>query len=313
MPFSVFELLKKPSVAAVLAILPVSLLIGLGSVRPGGQALGAIRHGIGSGAVHFNDSIRLEKLARPFVAGTKYEGQINVTKPPLPGFLNLYSVDPSLLGLPQLACNCAYVGDEIVACDRAFLDTFSSAINFGVRDEQLSDTFSQLDHTFESWLGAWIVGHEIGHAVLHAGIIGARPAMASRELAARLENEADRFFAERVPSEHSQRASFAITTFAFQMFSATYVPGEGSDSGSVVRGTAHQVHQPWLIRALDVARVISEISSGAGSGEDFFGRLRSKVRLEVDGIDVGTFCDRSSLRSRVDAAMERRKNRVFSR
>lgn len=314
MSLSVVELLNKPAVAVLLAILPVGFLIGLGSLRAGGAASGAIRHGIGGGAVDLSDGVRLESLARSFVAGTKYEGRLNVSKPPMAGFLNLYSVDPKRLGLPQLACNCAYVGDEIVACDRAFLDTFVSAINFGDRDAQLADTLRQVDRTFETWLGAWVVGHEIGHAVMHAGVIGLRPATASREVAARLEGEADRFFAERVPPEHAQRASFAITTFAFQMFSVSYVLGaQGDSGGSVVRGNQAQVHQPWLVRALEVARVISERQSGPGSGEDFYGGLRRKVRVDPDGVDIGTFCDRSSLRARVDAAMERRKSEQLRR
>lgn len=295
--------------AVILAILPVSLLIGLGSLRPGGAAAGAIRHGIGGGAVHLDDGVRLQSLARSFVIGTKYEARLNVSKPPMHGYLNLYSVEPKRLGLPQLACNCAYIGDEIVACDRAFLDTFASAINFGDMDERLVNTFGQVDKTFETWLGAWIVGHEIGHAVMHAKVIGLRPATANRKSAARLEREADRFFAERVPPEQLQRASFAMTTFAFQTLSATYVQRLGGNSGvSIVRGTRQEVHQPWLVRALDVAQVISERKSGAGSSEDFFGGLRQNVRVEPDGVDIGTFCDRGSLRARADAAMERRKN-----
>jgi hypothetical protein len=306
MPLSVAS--SRPVVAVALAAVPVLLMLGVAAMRPGGAATGAVRHGIGGGSVYLNEGGQLKVLATPFVIGTAYAGKLNVSEPPKPGYLNLYSVDPHRIGLPQLACNCAYVGDEIVACDRAFLGTFRSAINFQSQDPGLAKTLKQVDETFETWLGMWIVGHEVGHAVLHAKQIGIRPATASRGEAARLEREADRFFAERVPREQARRATFALNNFVFQIVSATYVTGPaGNDGRAVVRGDERQVHQPWVVRALDVARVVSETSAPVGSSNDFYDTLRQRIKVDAQGTDIGTFCDRGSLRARADAAMERRK------
>jgi hypothetical protein len=259
------------------------------------------------GKIDFALSERLQQVARPFVAHTRFEGKINTTRPPVSGALNIVVADVGAIGLAQLKCNCAYVGADTIVCDKIFLTTFSKAIHFNNSSPELSATLAQVDEVFERWLASWIIGHEIGHALLHdsrKSFLGTRRSAEDKQ---RMEREADVYFASRIPESDSRRATFALTNFALLMFSTSYRISGSSHSGlALVQPGADSIHPPWLIRTLLVAKTMSESTEGVSASDRFYGSLLQKVRIAPNGIDLGTFCDTGSLRAKADAAMKAR-------
>jgi hypothetical protein len=124
---------------------------------------------------------------------------------------------------------------------------------------------------------------------------------AGRHVTSQQEDEADAFFASHVPVSERKRATFVLTDFAFQAISLTYVPAPSDAGRAVIKPSVDSIHAPWLLRALKVARTVSELDQGSGSGEDFYGMLAQKVRVDKAGRDVGSFCSAENLRTQAAA------------
>ena len=194
-------------------------------------------------------------LAR-FVAGTRFQEKINITVAPRAGHLNFYVAKGILPGkLAGLKCNCAYVGFDIVICDQAFLETFASSVNF-TRDsiygesaseiwDEEGNLFAKINQTTSATLLSWIIGHEIGHAVLHEPATAGRRIIMTREK----ENAADSFFLEKAEissnANASQNISWALNQVIFQTISITYRDGKAR-----IAPSSDGIHDPWIVRAI---------------------------------------------------------------
>lgn len=290
------------TLASLLVLAPVIALVAAAWLANSDSIHTRVIAAVRTGKVHVEYADRLMDLATPFVKETRYEGKLNTTAAPKAGNLNLYVVDAKAAALPALMCNCGYVGDAIILCDKAFLDSFSTSIDYNVKDEGVADLLRKVDTIHNRWLASWLVGHEIGHAVLHdkQGEFSSQLA-AGRRVTAQQEDEADAFFAGHVPPDERKRATFVLTNFAFQAFSLTYVSAPPDTGMAVIKPSADSIHAPWLLRALMVARTVAELDQGPGSGEQFYGTLAHKIRIDRTGRDVGTFCSAESLREQAAA------------
>ena len=232
------------------------------------------------------------------VRGTRFEGHVNTSTPLKRDALNILALPAAQAGLPELECNCAYLGSQLIVCDSQFLRSFANSINYDVADPALKEILDKVQVDQRKWLTSWLIGHEIGHAVLHdrEGRFGARLSN-RRGVTETLEHEADAFFAERVPTGDRDRATFVLNNFAFSAISLTYeVPASGSGA-SVIAPSRDGIHPPWLLRAISVARTISELKAGTEKSSDFYESILSHIKVDARGADVGTLCSAQNLRS----------------
>lgn len=260
---------------------------------------------------------RLKDSIVPFTRGTRFDGKLNTDGPPREGYLNLYVTRSAPVGrLAPVKCNCAFVGESSIVCDRAFLETFAGAVSFtreGVygRDADAIWTdnkavFEQVNRRIAEVLKAWILGHEIGHAVLHAESNFGRRRPFSREQ----EAEADRFFIERAVAGAGERQIqdlyFGLTQIVFAVMGiAMNLPAEDQNGPrqAVIAPSMDGIHEPWLVRALKLGGEIGEIQ---GKSDDFYSGLASKVVERKGGLDVGTFCAFQNLREIQSRLQEQR-------
>lgn len=260
---------------------------------------------------------RLKETIAPFVQGSRFEGKVNTEAAPRDGFLNLYVARSAPEGrLASIRCNCAYVGSSTIICDKAFLDTFSKVVNFtrqGVYGKdadalwaQSKAIFDQVNKRIADVLVAWILGHEIGHAILHgeSNFGRRRPFTRAQEL------EADRFFIEKslvgADARQVQNLSFGLSQIIFAVIGiAMNIPGADQETPrkAIIAPSLDGIHPPWLVRALLLGQEISELQHAQ---DGFYSSLSGNVVELKGGVDVGTFCATENLREVQSRLQEQR-------
>jgi hypothetical protein len=266
----------------------------------------------------------IERESAPFVRGTPYEGHINARQVPIPNNLNIYvlKADP-LRRFQVVRCNCAYVGHRIIVCDKRFLDTFAASLRYSQAQADSIPVLTRVNETFARVLFSWILGHEIGHAVLHDAdgqfIISAR--QGSTSLWQRREREADEFAAAKMTPTEIHQSTFTLINMVFQVYHRAYVkqhPTEGqvkrdwskpleriyllfaassSSPPNLVRiQPVDGIHDPWVFRALRMASVLENRDVARTGNSSFLPQLASNFVVARDGFDVGDFCNGLPLR-----------------
>ena len=242
----------------------------------------------------------------PFLGGTKFEDRLNITDPPKEGFLNFYFAATQLPGrLSVIKCNCAFIGMETIICDSEFIRSFQRSINYtrgsfygpdtGKIWEEEKSIFDQASARIGKVLLMWLIGHEIGHAVLHDTLnFERRRAMTEEE-----ELQADKFFIERafLHADKQQRQDIegAINQLIFSIFSIAFRPKPGGGT-AVIAPSVDNVHPPWAIRALKLGEHMTRLDSDAPKDNQFYSSLAGHFDIEPGGTDIGSFCTATNLR-----------------
>jgi hypothetical protein len=242
----------------------------------------------------------------PFIAGTKFEGKLNMGEPPKDGSLNVYFATGQLPGrLSAIKCNCAYIGFGTVICDHQFLSSFEASVNFtrgsfygpdaGRIWEEENGVFAQASERIAKVLVMWLIGHEIGHAVLHDDINFER----RRAMTESQELQADGFFIEKAFAHADKRQRqdiyWGINQFIFSIYTMTFhaKPGNGF---AVVTPSVDDVHPPWVIRALKLGERMTSLDPDSPRGNDFYESLSRHIEVRPGGTDIGSFCAAANLR-----------------
>ena len=256
-----------------------------------------------------NVAVQYLPIITPFLAGTPFAGKLNTSGPPQEGFLNVYFAKAKLPGrLSSIKCNCAYIGFSTVICDDQFIASFRSAVNFSRASfygkdastifEQERAVIEQVNQRTSQTLTSWILGHEIGHAVLHGSMSYER----RQRVTEKQELEADNFFIERASREADrqgrQNLSWGITQFIFGIFGVASSPAAGRAGGRVViiAPSTDGIHPPWLIRALKLGERMTQMDPDRPQQNNFYESLLSNVEVRSDGKDIGSFCRFENLR-----------------
>lgn len=303
---------------AALPIAAVLLILALGTLRRG-SLVEEIRDCHRSGCFDAEAAGPFEPVIAPLLRGTPYEGRLNLREPPSVDHLNVYFANADLPGrLRTIACNCAFVGAATIICDQRFLRSFSRAVDYTPdsfygrgADEAWHENgriFRQANAQVSGVLLSWILAHEIGHAVLHAGLnLGRRRAVTEEH-----ELQADTFFAEQVFRDADQRTRqqvyAAVSNFVFALIGVAFRPAAeaGGRGTAVIAPSADQVHQPWLVRALRLGQELTERERGPERDNDFYKSLAGHVVVAPGGLEIGSFCDYENLR---DEAARRQQAR----
>jgi hypothetical protein len=303
---------------ALLSVVPVLVLLAAGFFWTHKTVDAAIRQAIKKRDVDLSYAGRLREVAAPFVKGTRYADKINTTDEPQADRLNLYVVKTPEAIERGLTCNCAYLGERTIVCDKAFFATFSDTLAYKTTDPAFA-ILAKVNAKSSQALASWLVGHEIGHALLHDadGNYLRDVFSGNSDAARRREDEADTFFVSRVPQSEHQFVSFTLTNFVFQTFVLGYHQqlDRGPNAGlSLIKPSADGIHDPWPIRALNLAKMIGRLDSKTGADSEFFPSLEKKIRIDPAGFDSGTLCKGESLRRAADElTRERQQNSAAAR
>ena len=292
----------------LIAVVPAALFVYLGYVSSSRQGGGAnstttlIRRG-GVSLAHASD-VRI--LAETLAKGTRFQGKINTEGYPVESDLNIYMLNPQGVAMaPLIRCNCAYIGHRVILCDEKFIESFAGVVRFS---QDLS-VLKKVNDSFRLTLMSWLLGHEIGHAVLHdrdgryaydvLSEVGKLPSERTADWKRR-EDEADQFAISHLPQADLQHTSFALMNLIFQIYSRAYQtqhpPGTLAGKFVYIRSVSDGIHDPWVLRALHLAHAVEMRSDPDNSKTDMANDLLSMLIVTKDGYDVGSLCDGVSIR-----------------
>jgi len=299
---------------AVFCLLIAMLAVGVGSQT------GLLETLLLDGHINSEYDDGLRSTAQAFVAETKFAGRLNVGAPPRDGYLTIAAVDiPDDPGFGHLRCNCTYDGTAIL-CDTRFLQGFSESLKMDPTDEPnelMKDVAGWTSSHFEKFMWKWIVGHEIGHAVLghpvgafqsSANPLKTRDNVLSTDAAfpRDIESAADRFFIAHVPSDQEQFfAWLALSNFIGKEYGSgvleTYKPevlGDFSVNHNPNRplrlAPTGGPHPPWLIRALNLVDEVLRVYPAAIDNTGHFAKIRQQLSMDRSGIAGSAFCGHAS-------------------
>jgi len=169
----------------------------------------------------------LDRACLELTKGTRFDGKIQINRPPQRDTVNIYVLRRDPKGITQtFHGNCTYIGwMNAIVCDAAFLRRMLAEIDAYTEFYDLSwfidaqgpidanRTTPEMQDEIRRQLKAcfllWIIGHEIGHAVLHYDYVTGRSKPIHLHDAGFLqrEQEADRFVAESF-ARHQDWASW---------------------------------------------------------------------------------------------------------
>jgi hypothetical protein len=255
---------------------------------------------IDRGEINLSYGTTVAKLAEPFLANSRFAGRLNVTEAPRPDKMNLYVLSKVPAGLNALTCNCGYIGNGIIVCDKKFIETFSKSINYDLHGPNVGELLAKVDADFAKWLASWLIGHEIGHLILHDGDGAFTRQLRERRRSATeaQEAQADAFFVQHINPEDRKRATFTLTNFVFQIVHRSYRPAfvPGAPGKAVVKPSVDGIHPPWIERALHLARIISEMDQPGEQTDSYYDGLAGLIEVSPSGLDIGSLCAAERLR-----------------
>jgi len=282
------------TVAPILLIAIGSLLFKLKRVGPESEVIGTY---IQTGAIDLNYRETLVEMATKFTKRSRFEGRVNTTRPPEQGNLNIYMLgqDPQNR-FPDIKCNCAFIGENIILCDKMFFETFARSVDY-TPDPKIP-VLNEVNKLFNRWLGAWLLGHEIGHAVLHGGSRTIFQQAFERTHDWQIkEMEADEFVIAHIDPEEIQKFNFSLMNLVFQVYTRAYASQKPTNSSPVkIKVPADRIHGPWVQRALTIAALLEQHSPAGKSDSDYLPMLSSEFAYSDDGYDVGPLCDGIKIR-----------------
>ena len=260
------------------------------------------------------------------VSGTKFEEKININGVPVKDHINIYFLTKDERGLSrQFSDNCTFVGYyRAVLCDIHLIETLFDRIDSieeiydiaiirldehtgeVVRIER-PDISSDTDQrkVFLSLMKAsvltWVLGHEIGHAILHYELVKDEERQFHFDMAySKEEEEADLFLSEQAAKEDGRGAEMAtmLGEFIEQEFRRHYV--EERYAGNTrymsdedrnrlrdvnfplhykIKLKQHRYRIPLLLRALHVKKALLTIAPQHGIIERYV-QIEANIEIE---------------------------------
>ncbi|WP_026734109.1 ImmA/IrrE family metallo-endopeptidase [Fischerella sp. PCC 9605] len=182
----------------------------------------------------------LNVIAQELVKGSDFEGKVQINKPPQPGFINIYLLNKDPNKLSRSFSNCSYIGYmNTIICNANFLkheinlirkiDKLYDVILFDLKTNKpidISDKniINKLHTRIAGSFLTWILGHEIGHAILHKEyVIESKKGTNLKESGYRdRENQADNYVATALQKGSQQRGKPSSVSAVFWISMGEY-------------------------------------------------------------------------------------------
>jgi len=279
---------------------------------------------------HFTESSNqlIWNIAQSFVRGTQFEDRIVINASPQPDAINVYILrdDPKRY-FKGIGCNCAYLGQQnVIVCDAELLEYFRHLIDvpegaLPLPDKaEASEANTYLNSRFSLFLLQWIIGHEIGHLVLHHGVgayyfqpssllsLASHQQRSSRPIARRYEQEADTFIGKHLSRPEDQvwgwlaLSSVIETMYGQALDQQRRQRGEALLSDDQLREMIFQrsitveltdgpdIHPPWLIRALDMTTLLMDTYPAVKDTTGYVDAVRKSIHRKPGGRLPSTLC-----------------------
>lgn len=263
---------------------------------------------------------RFEPLIQQFIQGTRFEGRYMLNSPLRASILNIYFLKNDFEGVfAEVRNNCAYLKHDeynVILCDINFLsdwrNTFPRGYFKGESDwhiidkekgkkkekwkkhisedvfEEVLERAEESQHfMLDNFFIQWLLGHEIGHAVLNhsPGHLLYMPdeSLKGNRLSKAREIEADLFALNHIFDDDLTRTIFWMS---ISRLVAAWVYAETGKSGSEIANSdtvikiidISHTHPPLLLRVLNMVEVLLEKYPYIDN-TGYFKRLRSRVSV----------------------------------
>lgn len=159
----------------------------------------------------------IHRAGSAFTQGTAFENKISFNTPPSPDHINIFFLKADPKGLTHnFSGNCEYIGMEnVIICDMQFIenqfrniDAIKKTYDLSIIDPQTrksvllsEDQLKDIHLTMQATFLMWVLGHEIGHAVLHKDLLLSGRALHFDLSYSPAEQAADTFVAERIVND----------------------------------------------------------------------------------------------------------------
>jgi hypothetical protein len=246
----------------------------------------------------------IEQVGLLFASGSRFDGKVQVNLPPRSDFINIYLIDEDRARLVQnFNSNCVYIGYlNAIVCDVRFFKKYFSFIDgiSKIYDIVLTDITTRAQVPIEGQLLekvrlymkqsfiVWVLGHEIGHAILHKDVVLARRRQLHFDLDYdEYEVAADTFAAEKLAPNTALASNFSIASGEFihqeyrRLYRESFYDGSDMDSRDFIMNNSLVVNYdryrvPVLLRAIRVVNRLGEVNHSV-DGTGYFGGLEKNI------------------------------------
>ena len=264
----------------------------------------------------------LNEIIGRLAVGTHYEDRFRINQDPDLETLNIYFLkeDPANL-VDEFEQNCAFIGwmnaiicdanfvkdrlNEVISWERYYsitlLDSETETGEIGTTDPEVKKI---LDNLMQGCFITWFLGHEIGHAVLHANYVrgsGRNVHFNDPEYDGR-EREADDFVADRLIDPSRLSSTFLVMLGEFieqeyrRMYDVLKPQGKTEEVGLnsdrfpiryALEVEYSQFNMPILVRAVQIADRLTQRAPSLDS-TGHYKKVLQNINLTRSPIDAAT-------------------------
>lgn len=255
----------------------------------------------------------VESVSQRYLTNTPYAGKLQINLPPKPQTLTFLMVKRDALGRfnNNLKCTCSVAPtQEAIICDAEFFNDFLNVVNtqdnqINISDRTLIPALLELDRYYRTFLGNWLIGHEIAHLLFrHHTTSTSTTSSSADEIQLQNSNlyqqwgreeelEADTYVLSRISRSEVQFSAFmTLSQMATSLYARLVELQKPEELRAAIEAgnspffaTMFDVdvrfsrsgHPPWFIRVLEMADVLFKHYPNMVDTSGYWERLRARI------------------------------------